>query len=133
MMPARQLYAWLEDEAKLIVKPDSAAAAEAGGSAAALVRMGARLSKIKGCSACHSSDGTEMVGPTFKGIFGRSEVVIAGGAEKQIVIDEDYLRNSIMNPASEIVKDFKPLMPPQQGLINDEELDAIIEYLKQLR
>lgn len=94
--------------------------------------LGAELLKIKGCVACHTTDGTPRVGPTFKGIFGRKGTVVTGGTERDVVVDEEYLRKSILEPAADLVKGFPPIMPPQKGLITDEEIQQIIAYLKGL-
>ncbi len=94
--------------------------------------LGAELLKIKGCVACHTTDGTPRVGPTFKGIFGRKETVVTGGTERDVVVDEEYIRKSIMEPMADVVKGFPPIMPPQKGLITDEEIQQIIAYLKGL-
>ena len=93
---------------------------------------GSRLIRIKGCVACHSSDGSEMIGPTFKGAFGKKQVVLEDGQEKTITIDEEYLRNSILKPNQEIVKGYNALMPPQGDQLTEEELVAIIQHLKEL-
>ncbi len=94
--------------------------------------VGAELLKIKGCVACHTTDGTPRVGPTFKGIFGKTGTVVTDGKEREVVVDEEYLRKSIMEPMADVVKGFPPIMPPQKGLITDEEVQQIIAYLKGL-
>lgn len=96
----------------------------------ALIASGERLVKVKGCRACHSTDGSKLVGPSFKGLFGSRGVVIAAGREQEIAVDEKYLRASILKPNESIVKGFQALMPPQQ--LTEEELVAIIQYLKGL-
>jgi cytochrome c oxidase subunit II len=93
---------------------------------------GAQLVKEKGCVACHSLDGTAKVGPTFKGVYGRKEIVVTAGKEHEIVVNVDYIKRSLMEPKSDIVKGFPPIMPSQKGLLKDDEIDAIIEYLKTL-
>ncbi|GAB4379012.1 MAG: hypothetical protein Kow0042_27980 [Calditrichia bacterium] len=93
---------------------------------------GERLVRIKGCVACHSTDGSRMVGPTFKGLFGKSQQVIVNGEEKTIIVDDEYLRTSILKPNLEVVKGYNPLMPAQEGQISEQELMAIIQYLKEL-
>jgi cytochrome c oxidase subunit 2 len=98
-----------------------------------LQRTGERLSQVKGCNACHTVDGTALVGPTYKGLFGKTETVVTDGETRQIVVDEDYVRNSILNPNADVVEGFQPLMPSQEGMITDEEITAIIEYLKTLQ
>jgi cytochrome c oxidase subunit 2 len=133
VLPEDEFNAWLESQTQFAELPDSAVNREPAMDVAAIIARGKRLSKIKGCSACHSEDGEERVGPTYKGILGREQMVVADGVEKRVIVDEEYLRNSILNPASEIVKGFKPLMAPQGDLLNDEELTAIVEYLKQVK
>jgi cytochrome c oxidase subunit 2 len=94
--------------------------------------QGEQLLAMKGCTACHTTDGTKMVGPSFKGIFGKQEAVLVDGAEKTITVDEEYLRRSILEPAAEIVKGYDNVMPSQQGLVSDEELEALINLIKGL-
>jgi cytochrome c oxidase subunit 2 len=84
-----------------------------------------------GCLGCHSEDGTPKVGPTFKGIWGRSVTVMTGGAERSVPADEAYLRRSIQEPGADLVKGFPPIMPP--FTLKEEELKAIIDYLKVLK
>lgn len=80
------------------------------------------------CTACHSLDGSQLVGPTFQGIFGR-EVQLQDGSF--ITVDEAYIRESIRNPQARIVAGYPPSMPaytPDQ--LSDEDVDAIIAFLK---
>jgi cytochrome c oxidase subunit 2 len=84
-----------------------------------------------GCLGCHSEDGSPKVGPTFKGIWGRSVTVITGGSERSIVADEAYLRRSINAPAADVAKGFPAIMPP--FALKEEELKAVMEYLKGLK
>jgi len=87
--------------------------------------------KSKGCFACHSLDGNKLVGPSFKGIFGKQEVVVTNGQERTITVDEDYLRNSMKNPNADLVKGYQPLMPPQN--LTDEEIEHLVEFIKSLK
>jgi cytochrome c oxidase subunit 2 len=89
--------------------------------------------KVKGCLACHSFDGSELVGPTFKGLMGKKEIVITEGKERKIIVDEEYIRISIVDPNKDMVQGYQPLMPSQEGLITDDELQVLIDYLKELR
>lgn len=91
---------------------------------------GKALSANKGCIACHSDNGTRLVGPTFKGIFGKKEEMADGSV---ITVDEDYIRRSLMEPNAQIVKGFTPSMPPFAGLLNDQEVNDIIAYIKSLK
>ncbi len=92
---------------------------------------GAKLFREKGCDACHSLDGTAKVGPTLKGLFNRREFVITNGKEREFVVNDDYVRRSLTEPLADIVKGFPPIMPSQKGLMTDQEIDAVVEYLKQ--
>jgi cytochrome c oxidase subunit 2 len=94
---------------------------------------GAKLFQLKGCFACHSTDGSPKVGPTLKGIYGHQVAVMTAGAERQIIADDAYIRKSILDPQTDIVKGFPPVMPPQKGLLSDEEVIALVEYLKSLK
>ncbi|MBN2366731.1 MAG: cytochrome c oxidase subunit II [Calditrichaeota bacterium] len=93
---------------------------------------GSRLVQTRGCMACHSTDGSKMIGPTFQGLFGREVVLIEDEKEITITADESYIRESIMQPNKKLVKGYNPLMPSQEGQLSDEELNAIVEYLKKL-
>lgn len=92
---------------------------------------GIQLFQEKGCQACHSVDGTPLVGPTVKGLFGKTVTVITDGKERKVVADETYLRKSLLEPNADVVKAFPPIMPAQK--MNDKELTEIINYLKELK
>jgi cytochrome c oxidase subunit 2 len=55
------------------------------------------------------------------------------GTKRDIVVDEDYIRKSVMDPGAELVEGYQNLMPPQEALVNDDELEAIIEALKEFK
>lgn len=91
---------------------------------------GVTVAKDMGCMACHSTDGTVKIGPSWKDLYG-SQVILVGG--KKVEADEDYLRSSIINPDQDIVDGFqKGLMPSYAGAISDEDLSDLIEYIKSL-
>lgn len=90
---------------------------------------GRRLYQTRGCSQCHSTDGTGGIGPTFKDLFGH-EVALRGG--ERVVADENYLRESILEPMSKIVAGFEPVMPTYKGRLKDQEITAILAYIKSL-
>ena len=82
------------------------------------------------CFACHSTDGSKLIGPSFKGIFGKTETIVTDGVEHDIVVDEDYLKRSILEPGTDIVKGYQPLMPPLP--MTADEVMQIIDYIKEL-
>lgn len=90
---------------------------------------GALLYKTRGCKQCHSIDGKGNTGPTFKGIFGH-EVVMADGS--RLTVEENYIRESIVDPQKQIVSGYEPVMPTYKGRLKDKEIGAIIEYIKTL-
>jgi cytochrome c oxidase subunit 2 len=94
---------------------------------------GAALIQVKGCIACHSTDGTPKVGPTFKGVFGRKETVTSDGKEREIVVDEKFIKQTLLHPEIDRVKGFPPIMPSQQGQLTDAEINAIVDHLKGLK
>jgi cytochrome c oxidase subunit 2 len=126
-----------EPAAKALAAKDTtkkaAAAAKPVTTPAASTQQGKKLFSVYGCAACHSTDGSKLVGPTLKGIFGSQvTVVTADGKEIQVKATEDYLRESILKPKAKVVKGFIPVMPAQGDRITDAELNALIEYLKEL-
>ena len=91
------------------------------------------IMKKNGCLNCHTMDGTVEIGPSFKGIFGKKIEVITNGKEREVVVDEEYLRSSMLQPGSDVVKGFPNIMPSQQGVLTDEEITMIINYIKELK
>jgi len=84
-----------------------------------------------GCVACHSTDGSTKVGPTYKGLFGKTEPLEDGTTAK---VDENYLRESILQPNAKIVKGYpKGVMPSLQGQLSENEINALVEYIKELK
>jgi cytochrome c oxidase subunit 2 len=92
---------------------------------------GHELLEKYGCLGCHSEDGTSRIGPTFKGIWGRSVTVMTNGAERTITSDAAYLRRSLSEPGADVVKGFPPVMPPFS--LTEEELSSLLEYLERLK
>ena len=99
-----------------------------GGSGETLLEAGARQFQQLGCTTCHKSD-TSGRGPSLEGIFGTKEKMTSG---EDIVVDEDYLRESILNPQAKVLNGFKPVMPTFQGQISEETLIQLIAYIKSL-
>lgn len=99
------------------------------GEGISLEELGAKLYQSKACVTCHSVDGSPLVGPTFKGVFGHSVKLSDGTSVKA---DENYLRESILKPQAKVVQGFQPVMPTYQSILKPREVDALIEYIKSL-
>jgi len=98
--------------------------------AAKPVINGAEVLDVNGCIGCHTVDGTPSAGPTFKDIMGRKTKILKDGKTIEISIDETYLKEAIMNPETEIVDGYQNIMPPFKDVLSEDEVNAIIEYLK---
>lgn len=125
--------------AQLIVMPPAeyAAWAASGGEEAGegkehepLTVRGERVAKNAGCLNCHAIGGPVKVGPNWKGLFG-SNVPLEGG--KAITADEEYLRESIVDPGAKVVKGFPNVMPTYKTTLSKEDIDAVVAYLKTLK
>ncbi len=134
VMPQKDFDAWYAEEkiaaAAEEKKPAAKAPAKKG---AAPTEEGARLIQVKGCVACHTTDGTPKIGPTFKGVFGKKETVIRDGKERELVVDEAFIKQTLLHPEIDRIKGFPPIMPSQQGQLTDKEIDEIVEYIKTLK
>lgn len=111
---------WLANNSGGGSKPEDMAPAE----------WGEQLAQEYACATCHSTDGSKMTGPTWKGIFGH-EVELTDGST--VTVDENYIRESILDPNAKVVKGFPSVMNTYQGQLNDDQISAIIEYIKSLK
>jgi cytochrome c oxidase subunit II len=128
VVPQSEFETWyFGDEGSL---PSSKAAATPGTPAEPQNPAVAILEK-ESCLACHSLDGKVMVGPTFKGIYGRKTVIVGNGKEKEILSDEAYIERGIQSPMTEIVKGYPPTMPPDP--LGNTELKQVVDFLKSLK
>ena len=115
------------------MKKDPSVAMEPGGVAAvvmgdkATAEIGAALYKAKGCNACHSLDGSKLVGPSFKGVWGRAEKTSGG----DVTVDLAYVKESVLTPMAKIVEGFPPAMPPQ--VLTDLEIESITLFFQTLK
>jgi cytochrome c oxidase subunit II len=95
-----------------------------------LEELGKKLYTAKACSTCHSLDGAAMAGPSWKGLYGKQRTFNNGTAGNA---DDNYIRESITNPAARVVKGYSPIMPTYSGLLTDREILGLIEYIKTIK
>lgn len=109
-----------EYDAWYTAKDESANEAEAG----------LKLLQVNGCVACHSLDGTRLVGPTFKGLWNSTKTVTTGVVSRQVAADAEYIKESIYNPSKDVVDTYPKVMISYKESINEEQLKQINAYLK---
>ncbi|MBK9265016.1 MAG: cytochrome c oxidase subunit II [Polyangiaceae bacterium] len=92
--------------------------------------LGKKLFTSRSCNTCHSLDGTRVQGPSFKGLFGKTEK-FADGSSAQV--DENYIRESLLEPTKKVVEGYPAVMPTYKGLLKENEIDALIAYIKTVK
>jgi cytochrome c oxidase subunit II len=109
--------AWLEEaEAAMLDMPPA--------------QLGEYIYKNRGCAQCHSVDGSNKTGPPWNGIWGTNRAMADGTS---VLVDENYLRESILEPKEKVVAGYPPVMPTFKGQLKDEQIDGLIEYIKTLK
>jgi cytochrome c oxidase subunit 2 len=128
--PVMVTYTLNEDELGALVAlikslGAESSASEASGPGDDLAAQGQRLAQSLGCLACHSVDGSKGIGPTWQGLYGKTETL---ADDTKIKVDEGYIKESVLNPSAKIVKGYAPVMPVFAP--SDKELDALIAFIK---
>ena len=83
------------------------------------------------CLTCHTLDGTKVIGPSFKGLYGRKTTVVTETGEKEVVADDEYIKRAINDPNAEVVKGYnRGLMQPYKDKISEEDMGKILDYFK---
>jgi len=106
--------------------PDYQAWLGGGSAGGSLAERGDKLFHDLACANCHHPDGHGR-GPSLEGLYGKT-VELEGGAK--VTADDDYIRESILSPQAKIVKGYQPIMPTFQGLVTEDQLPQLIEYVK---
>lgn len=112
----------------IVMKPDDYAAWLANSAEDSMALRGRKLFTKLQCLTCHGADARARA-PVLEGLY-RQVVPLQNG--RSVVADENYLRESILQPAAKVVAGFQPIMPPYQGQITEEELVQVVAYLKSL-
>ena len=96
------------------------------------VAQGQALAQDNGCLGCHSTDGSPLIGPTWKGVYGREETLTDGTT---VTLDDEYIRESIVDPNIKIVQNFTHnLMPATFGeTLSEADIEAIVAFIKTLQ
>ena len=100
----------------------------AGGVEGSLASQGEKLFQKYACNTCHTNDASAR-GPVLVGLYG-TPVTLSD--DKVVTADDNYIRESILNPQGQIVKGFGPIMPTFQGQVNEEDLLKLLAYIKSL-
>lgn len=122
-----------KEEYKAWISDTTAVTGPAAGTELSLADQGWAVLTKNGCNACHSTDGSKLIGPSYLGGWGTERIVETGREEHTLSVDEDYIMRSIYDPNADVVKGFnKGLMLSYKGMVSEEEIGLIIEYLKKL-
>jgi uncharacterized membrane protein/mono/diheme cytochrome c family protein len=92
---------------------------------------GHKIMRARGCGACHSSDGTARVGPTFRGLWGRTRPVNANGDVHDVLVDEAYVARALREPDSEIAAGYPRGNMPRFDA-TDDDVRAVAAALREL-
>ena len=114
----------------VVMEPNEYETWLSGGAAeGSLASAGAKLFQDLACNTCHRPD-AQGRGPMLEGLFGKTVTLQSG---ETVTVDEAYVRESILTPSAKITAGFQPIMPTFQGLVTEEQLLALIEYVKSLQ
>ena len=114
----------------VVMEPDDYQAWLSGGvQEGSLASAGGKLFQDLACNTCHRPD-AQGRGPVLQNLFGKQVSLQSG---ETVVVDEAYVRESILMPSAKVTAGFQPIMPTFQGLVSEEGLLQLIEYVKSLR
>ena len=82
------------------------------------------------CNACHSVDGTLKLGPTMKSQHGKTILHTDGTV---MIIDDDYIRQSLIDPLKHIAEGYTPIMPSYKQVLSETDITHLITYIKSLK
>lgn len=96
------------------------------------VNLGEQVYTLKGCGSCHTTDGSKLIGPTWKGLYGKKENVNEDGNIKAVLVDDTYIKESIHEPAKKKTVGFEKTLMPKVAM-TDDELQYLTAYIKSLK
>jgi cytochrome c oxidase subunit 2 len=112
----------------IVQQPAEYEAWMSGGSGGPLSASGEKIFAELGCATCHRND-AQGRGPNLQGVFGQPVHLEDG---RTVTADENYLRECILDPGAKRVKGFQPIMPTFQGLVSEEQVNALVAYIKSI-
>ena len=112
----------------IVQEPAQYEAWMSGGTTGPLSATGEKIFAELGCVTCHRSD-SQGRGPNLQGVFGKPVQLEDG---RTVTADENYIRECILDPGSKRVKGFQPIMPTFQGLVSEEQVNALVAYVKSM-
>lgn len=95
-----------------------------------LAELGEQTFNQAGCAACHTVDGRPLQGPTLLGLYGSERQIVDGTTA---IADEDYIRESLLDPQARVTEGYPPIMPSYAGTLNERQIEGLIEYIKELQ
>ena len=124
--------AWVKEQRKgaLQNRQDALADLSLAPQPARMAEQGQRVAAEVGCFKCHTVNGEPHIGPTFLGLYGRTEALDNG---RNIRVDEAWITQSMMDPGAHLVAGYPNVMPTFQGKLTGPQTAAIVEYIKTLR
>lgn len=94
------------------------------------IELGQRSYQMRGCTQCHSIDGSKLVGPSFAGFAAREHVMNDGAV---VEADDAYIKESVLDPQAKVLQGFEPVMPSFRGRVSDLEIAGLAAYIKSLK
>ncbi len=92
-----------------------------------LAQRGLQVAVSQGCVACHTLDGSAGIGPTWLGMYGKTETLVD---DTTVVVDDAYFRESVTEPAKKVVKGYQNIMIPY--FLSDSDMEALLEFARQM-
>jgi cytochrome c oxidase subunit 2 len=124
---------WLVGKGPGAAAQATGAAPAAGEAGPSMAELGKAAFERAACMTCHSvkpeEDAMKVVGPPLHGIYGHTAKLLTG---EEVVVDDAYIRKSILEPFAQVVTGYPPAMPPYAGRVTEEEILQIIAYIKSL-
>ena len=93
-----------------------------------LPQLGANLYEQQMCIQCHTIDGNPGIGPTFQGLYGKTETMDDGST---VQVDDNYLRESILEPGAKVVQGYQNIMPAAYGSMNERQIAGLIAFIQE--